>query len=326
MKLQTQRYNSAVSKEVTKNVRKFTTVTFNSIYGLVHEKELMKKESFELSLARIEKERSRLCIPDSLSMNNEKYKHVVRAFLSSVAATEFVSDENDETLWFLTHKQFRILTGNIDFTDVHVHAVPARGGRVLSLTVCQRLQKLGRTLLISDDDKLIERARNHKIVCKTFSDLGQEDLAAEGNGFLCLVIYEGGEHCSSQVPHLPQLLAAAQRRWVFHRHKENLTKLPDEMVDTRGLYQRRTPCMQIEKSLPDIEAVLLQEGSLEVEYVQQTYHDVTLSKTMLNIGCHKEEDVQQRKRLSLITRPDYEVKRKRQVEQVVLLTTAGGTF
>ncbi|XP_046568153.1 LOW QUALITY PROTEIN: uncharacterized protein LOC124276552 [Haliotis rubra] len=229
IKLQTQIYNSAVSKELTKNVRKFTTVTFNSIYGLMHEKELMSKETFQSSLARIEKVRSRLCVPDSLSMNNEKYKHVVRAFLSPMAATEFVSDENDDTQWFLTHKQFCILTENIDHTEVHVDTFPASGGRVLSLTVCQRLQKLGRTLLISDDLKLIEHARKHNIDQTTFSDLGQRDLAAEGKEILYVVVYEGGEHCSSQVPHPPQLLAAAQKRWVFHRQK-GIGALEEESV------------------------------------------------------------------------------------------------
>ncbi|XP_067653686.1 uncharacterized protein [Haliotis asinina] len=222
MKLQTQRYNSAVSKEVTKNVRKFTIVTFNCLYGLVNTKDLMSKESFKSSLASIEEERSRLCIPDSLTMDNQKYKHVVRAFLSSVAATEFVSGEDDETLWFLSHKQFCILTENIDHTEVHVDTFPASGGRVLSLTVSQRLQKLGRTLLISDDDKLIKYARIHNIDCKTFSDLGQSHLGAEGKGFLYVVVYEDAEPSLSQVPHLPQLLAAAQKRWIFHRQKGSI--------------------------------------------------------------------------------------------------------
>ncbi|XP_071098973.1 uncharacterized protein [Haliotis cracherodii] len=211
-----QRYTSAVSKELTKNVRRFTTVTFNSIYGLLHEKDLESKESFESCLSRIEKERSRLCVPDSLSMNREKYKHVVRAFLSSVAVTTFVNSESEETLWFLTRKQFCILTQNIDHTEVHVDTCPASGGGVLSLTVVQRLQKLGRTLLISDDPTLVERARKQNIDSKTFNDIKQSDLMAD---LMNIVMYRVGGPCSSQTPQLPQLLSGAHRRWVFHRQK-----------------------------------------------------------------------------------------------------------
>ncbi|XP_071098026.1 uncharacterized protein [Haliotis cracherodii] len=211
-----QRYTSAVSKELTKNVRRFTTVTFNSIYGLLHEKDLESKESFESCLSRIEKERSRLCVPDSLSMNREKYKHVVRAFLSSVAVTTFVNSESEETLWFLTRKQFCILTQNIDHTEVHVDTCPASGGGVLSLTVAQRLQKLGRTLLISDDPTLVERARKQNIDSKTFNDIKQSDLMAD---LMNVVMYRVGGPCSSQSPQLPQLLSGAHRRWVFHRQK-----------------------------------------------------------------------------------------------------------
>ncbi|XP_046546391.1 uncharacterized protein LOC124256427 isoform X2 [Haliotis rubra] len=264
-----QRYNSAVSKNVTKNVRKFTTMTFNSIYGLMHEKDLMSKETFESSLARIEKERSRLCIPDSLSMNNKKYKHVVRAFLSSMAATEFVSDENDETLWFLTHKQFCILTENIDHTEVHVDTFPASGGRVLSLTVCQRLQKLGRTLLISDDLKLIERARNHNIDCKTFNDIGQKVLVAEGNHFPSIVIYQGEEDCSSQSPHLPKLLSNAQKCWIFHRQKgslekEDMPKSPESVTHSPTLLDYDADTMDKVRNLLDDSCAEIAMGTKDV--------------------------------------------------------------
>ncbi|XP_071098983.1 uncharacterized protein [Haliotis cracherodii] len=214
-----QRYTSAVSKELTKNVRRYTTVTFNSIYGLLHEKDLASKESFESTLSRIEKERSRLCVPDSLSMNRKKYKHVVRAFLSSVAVTTFVNSESEETLWFLTRKQFCILTQNIDHTEVHVDTCPASGGGVLSLTVAQRLQKLGRTLLISDDPTLVESARKQNIDSKTFNDILQSDLMADKADIMNVVIHHVGEPCSSQIPQLPQLLSGAHRRWVFHRQK-----------------------------------------------------------------------------------------------------------
>ncbi|XP_046568114.1 uncharacterized protein LOC124276524 [Haliotis rubra] len=246
-------------------------------------------------------------------MNEQKYKHVVRAFLSSMSATEFVSGGGDDTLWFLTHKQFCILTENIDHTEVHVDTVPASGGRVLSLTVTQRLQKLGRTLLISDDDKLIKCARNHNIDCKNFNDLGQIDLAAEGKTFY-VVVYEGGEHCSSQVPHLPQLLAAAQSVGFSIDRKDRLRMKMCNKPHIVWPVQRQDT---INKRFIT--------GSLEVEDVQQTYHVLTRSKTRFDCWCHKEEDVQQHKRLSSITRPDDEVKRKRQVEQVVVLKT-GETF
>lgn len=153
-------YISSLVKKIVSMVRQFTNEYFSAVFGLLYDSDLASEIHFRESILKLTHATAKYCIPESLSMFPKKHVTIVKAFLSGIALTTSVLSDTDEAMTaYLTLDQFRILTENVDRELVHLTTYPGTGSKTLLIEITKRLGRVGRCLLISDDQEFIARAR-----------------------------------------------------------------------------------------------------------------------------------------------------------------------
>ncbi len=155
----TARYNHALSRGIVGAVLDFTQENFSVSNGILKKSDLHDQESFADRIQTIEKNSSKYCVSDSLNMTESKCLTIVTAFLRAVTVIRNTSifstnETRREELWFLTKEQFVVLTENLGSCAVFVDAVSSSGYTLLMVELANRLEKIGRTMLISQQPQI----------------------------------------------------------------------------------------------------------------------------------------------------------------------------
>ncbi|XP_046580904.1 uncharacterized protein LOC124288428 isoform X2 [Haliotis rubra] len=192
-------YNLLITKGLVSRVRNFTDEHFSALYGVLQESDVVSDASFQDAIERIKSSSSSFCIPDSLSMNDDKFRNILKALAASIAlskavqatkssSTEAVDEanfEDEQDLWFLTKDQFVLLTENIDTSGmVVVWASQHTGSSTLLMEVASRLQQSGNTLLVSGSEVVCKSARSNQVCHRVLSSTDFLQLQADTGGVL----------------------------------------------------------------------------------------------------------------------------------------------
>ncbi|XP_046358511.2 uncharacterized protein LOC124136590 isoform X1 [Haliotis rufescens] len=229
-------YNLQITKGFVSQVRNFTDEHFSALYGVLQESDLASEASFQTAIERIRSHSSSFCIPDSLSMNEEKFRDIVKALAASVAVSKALQvikspapeavdeadfeDEEEGGLWLLTKDQFVLLTENIDTSGmVVVWASTHTGSSTLLMEVASRLQQSGNTLLVSGSKAVCESARHNQVCYRVVSSADFLQLQANIGGMLAEF-----EHIVAE--DIPEVMLHGARNshvWLCMKVKENTT-------------------------------------------------------------------------------------------------------
>ncbi|XP_071098028.1 uncharacterized protein [Haliotis cracherodii] len=159
-------YISSLVKKIVSMIRQFTNEYFSAVFGLLYDSDLASEIHFRESILKLTHATAKHCIPESLSMFPKKHVRIVKAFLSGIALTTSVLSVTDEASGmtaYLTRDQFRILSENVDRELVRLTTYPGTGSKTLLIEITKRLGRVGRCVLISDDQEFIARARKHNV-------------------------------------------------------------------------------------------------------------------------------------------------------------------
>ncbi|XP_067656262.1 uncharacterized protein [Haliotis asinina] len=227
-------YNLLITKGLVSQVRNFTDEHFSAMYGVLQESDVVSDASFQDAIERIKSSSSSFCIPDSLSMNEDKFRNILKALAASIAvskavqATKSSSTEatdganfEDEDLWFLTKEQFVLLTENIDTSGmVVVWASQHTGSSTLLMEVASRLQQSGNTLLVSGSEVVCKSARNKRVCYRVLSSKDFRQLRADTGGMLA----EFEHIVAEDVPEAMLHNARKSHVWLCLKLKEKTPK------------------------------------------------------------------------------------------------------
>ncbi|XP_071086670.1 uncharacterized protein [Haliotis cracherodii] len=170
-------YNASVAREMTSNLRVFTSESVNIVHGVICRHDLKDSRMFHSKLL-LHATLSSLFLPkSSFSMSRTKYNHVMTAFWAAIAQTKSVPTETGGTIRFLTKEQCIVLVENMNSEHIQVRCEPSSGSTTLMLEVARRLSRLGDTLLVCRSRE--ERDRLRSVYPSTISmyDVGNWDLS-----------------------------------------------------------------------------------------------------------------------------------------------------
>ncbi|XP_071098906.1 uncharacterized protein [Haliotis cracherodii] len=236
------KYTQSIAKGLVKGIRQLTDEQFSVVFGLLTKTDVTDDVLFCHAIDAIKAKTSRLCVPVTLAMPEQKYLKVTRAFLMSVAITDCVCSEGEDSLWFLTLNQFCALTHNIDAAEVELRTHPSCGRKVLLLEVAKRLQKSGPTLLVLQSEALVKAASRVNICsCILHADNVTKEIMKEKIPGIVNIVTD------SDVIGLLQNMKIEGSVWYFqHQLLPDLKPPKERTIDIGVLPKDNLGCLELQ--------------------------------------------------------------------------------
>ncbi|XP_048246574.1 uncharacterized protein LOC124130348 isoform X2 [Haliotis rufescens] len=206
-------YNTAVAREVTTKLRRFTNENVNVVHGVLCKTGLINNDMWYIKLRELAALSASLVPESSLMMTPSKYEHVMVAFWAAVAETKSVLTEtgevDDSCIYFLTKDQCVYLVENIDSKYVQLRYGPGTGATTLMLEVARRLSRLGDTLLVCSSHEERDRLRSVYPSTISLDDLSEWDIS----------VFEHVVHKTNSLP-----FKLSGRQWSFQEDPQQMSK------------------------------------------------------------------------------------------------------